>query len=278
MRTMTARIGVLVPIAISAVLIAPGSAFACKPTDPQGPAPSGDVCSQSFSTPLPTAAGQTVTDYAIEYIPSDVINVRYSLSFTPQPSNATITQNFDQNATGANPDMTLPKPGPGEQAARVVWTWTATGSGSSASATATFKVTFEEPAKALQVEFLAKKGRRELTRVYVREEFDYVVRVHNPNDDSVTGNLLFDPWPLLFERGGIEYGSHFGTCKFHSDGYRCPFMLPAGGTGTITAFGKYRDRAAQIHPRPKVQAFGQQDPDLQSVTSAVVELMLRVVQ
>lgn len=272
-----ARTGVLLPIALSVLLIAPGPAFACKPTDPQGPYPSGDACQQSFTTPLPTAAGQQVTDYAIEYIPRDAVNVKYKLAFSPQPSNAMVTPNFSQNATDMNPDMTSPNPGPGEQAARVVWTWTATGPGSTASSTVTYTVTFEEPAKALQVEFLAKKGRRELKRVYVQEEFDFVVRVHNSNDDSVTGTLTFDPWVLLFETGGIEYGTHVGTCKRHVEGYRCPFMLPAGGTGSITVFGTYRKRAAELHPRPKAQAFGQQDPDLQSVTSAPDDLTLGVV-
>jgi hypothetical protein len=278
MRTRTARTGVLVPIVVSALLIAPGPAFACQPTDPQGPYPSGDLCQQSFTTPLPTAAGQQVTDYAIEYIPSDAINVKYKLSFSPQPSNATVTQTFTQNATDMNPDMTLPKPGPGEQAARVVWTWTATGAGAPAGATVTYTVTFEEPAKALQVQFFAKKRHRELKEVAVQEEFDLVARVHNPNDDSVTGTLNFNPGGLFFHVGGIEYGSHFRTCSRHLFRQLCPFNLPAGGTGSITVFGYYRKSTAGNNPRPDVQADGQQDPDLQSVTSPKVDLTLRVVR
>jgi hypothetical protein len=129
----------------------------------------------------------------------------------------------------------------------------------------TYTVTFEEPAKALQVEFFAKKRHRELKEVAVQEEFDLVARVHNPNDDSVTGTLNFNPGGLFFHVGGIEYGSHFRTCSRRLYLQKCPFNLPAGETGSI-------------HPRPDVQADGQQDPDLQSVTSAQIDLKLRVVR
>jgi hypothetical protein len=205
---LSARLGCAGVLAYCGFLLAPAAATACTPIDPQGPGEL-DQCVQSFGTPYPTAAGQTVTDYAIEYIPKGAVNVHGTVNFSPSPSSAMRSdQPFEPRAspTSQNPDGTYPKPGPNEQAARLVWTWTGTGPSSPSSGTVTFTVSFEEPAENLVVtmEVVDSHGERP-SRVKTGQRVSYLVGISNPNDDPVAGQLVFHP--AFISRAGKCRGS-----------------------------------------------------------------------
>jgi hypothetical protein len=242
-------------VAYCSFLLIPAVAAACTPVDPQGPGQL-DQCVQSFTTPYPTASGQTVTDYAIEYIPKDAVNVQGMVSFSPAPSNAARSdQPFEPDAspTSKNPDGTFPNPGPNERAARLIWTWTGAGPSSPSSGTVTFTVTFEERVKDLLVtmEVVDSHGSR-LSRVKTGERLSFLVRVSNPNDDPVTGTpfgggLVFHP-SFIFSGGKLPrfytetlktYGEGLEGCNLNDQSQRCPVQLPAGGESSIRVTGYY---------------------------------------
>jgi hypothetical protein len=242
-------------VAYCGFLLIPAAAAACTPIDPQGPGQL-DECVQAFTTPYPTASGQTVTDYAVEYIPKDAVNVHATVNFSPTPSSATRSdQPFEPNAgpTSRNPDGTFPNPAPNEQAARLVWTWTGTGPSSPSSGTVTFTVSFEEAVKGLVVtmEVVDSHGTR-LSRVKTGERVSYLVQVSNPNDDPVMGfpfggGLVFHPsfifsggkLPRFYTESVKTYGHGLEGCMLSDQSQFCPIQLPAEGESSIRVTGYY---------------------------------------
>jgi hypothetical protein len=254
-RISSIRLACAAVVAYCGFLLIPAGAAACTPVDPQGPGQL-DECVQSFTTPYPTASGETVTDYAIEYIPKNAVNVQATVSFSPSPSSATRSdQPFEPNAspTSPNPDGTYPNPGPNEQAARLVWTWAGTGPSSPSSGTVTFTVSFEEVVKDLVVtlEAVDSHGTR-LTRVKTGQEVSYLVQVSNPNDDPVLGSpfgggLVFHPsfifsggrLPRFYTESVKTYGPGLAGCMLNDQSQYCTVQLPAEGESSIRVTGYY---------------------------------------
>ena len=235
--------------AATPILVSPASAFACTPIDPQGP-DELDQCVQSFTTPFPTTNGQSVTDYAIEYIPAGSVNVSSSLQFSSTPSNATLSKNpFEPSASSSseNPDHTFPNPGPGEQAARQIWTWTANGASSPSSGMVTFTVAFEEPVIPMTTSVgITDLSGNPISQMAAGQAVHYNAGVHNPNDDPVTGHFLFDIHTASgqnFTPQSLHTTNELSACSWVNHGTwisaECSLSLPAGGTASLGANGAF---------------------------------------
>jgi hypothetical protein len=229
-------------VAGAAFLVSPASASACSPTDPQGQGQK-DQCTQSFTTPYPTAMGQTVTDYAIEYVPKGSVSVDSNLGFNPTPSHASLSAgSLEKNPITQNPDGTFANPGPNEDAYRMVWTWTGTGTSSPSSGTATFSVGLEEPVQPLSVELhVLNTIGDEIGSTASNVPVTLVIGVTNPNDDPIHGAFSL-VMPLIQPRDDVSVaeqpiqqydGVHDCAPPDLALGFRCILDLPAGGTGSV---------------------------------------------
>jgi hypothetical protein len=275
------RLGVVAALAFFALAIAPATAAACTEEDPQGPGQL-DVCRVSFSTPYPTANGQTVTDYAILKIPKEAGGLTPTLSFDPPPSAASrSTQSFELNPTSKNPDNSDPPSStPNEDVIRQVWTWTGNGASSPASGTVTFAVGFEEQVKPLKVHLSAiGSDGRPITTVGPGQHFSYLVTVFNPNDDPVRGSVLEDEGVGLVHLGDFkivrrkESGGVGSACM---GSINCGFFLAAGGSGELKVEGFYPPGDAGKIEKVFAGANGHQISDGQEADSNSAENQLGV--
>jgi hypothetical protein len=263
------RLGVVAALAFFALVIAPATAAACTEEDPQGPGQL-DVCSVSFSTPYPTANGQTVTDYAIVNIPKNSNEVHPTLSFSPMPANANLSQSpVEFNPTSKNPDGSVPSHGPGEETVRVIWTWTGEGSSSPGSGTATFSVEFEETAIPMGIFFSAKNPAGEaIDEVTAGQRLIYEVTIENPNDDPVSGRLNL-ALPSAFRRTSTLPTHGITGCTTDPTSH-CDFDLAAGERAVLIVKGSYPE-LSKGPVTAAARAAGFQVSDGQDVTSALVE-------
>lgn len=129
----------------------PDSAFGCVAvTNPDG----SKTCTETYSdVPCPATTGVPgqIVAYAYHGIPKGATDVTHSLTFMPTPhcNNATLTQSFNPNASGPNPDASTPTVGANEQVARVIYTTTCNMMPCGpANPTTTFAVTYRDPLRA----------------------------------------------------------------------------------------------------------------------------------
>lgn len=217
-------------------MLAPSTAFACTPKDPRGKGKL-DVCEQTFSMPYPTAMGQQVKSFATENIPRGAVGIRYRLTFNPKPSNATLTQSFNPDATDQNPDGSFPTPGADEQAARVLFDWSALGPSSPAMGEVTYTVTFEEKAEPLRVRIFHRPE-----RLRAGEKVTFDVNFENPNDDPVEGIVYLGGLAAhgTFAPAGVT-GSQpeMSDCGRPFDVFECHLHLLPTEQGVMEVTGKF---------------------------------------